>query len=112
MAAEDAVSPRQFFHGTEADLKPGDEIKPGNVAGHRRFSSESSGHGEFVWMTPHAHKAAWFGSRVYQVEPQGLHADYKYSTPQHHADDDARVSLAPAKVIREISSDEKLGGIA
>jgi hypothetical protein len=106
MAAHESLGP-QFFHGTDADLQVGDEIKPGNVAGHRKFTaSEASGHGEFTWMSPHAGRAAFFGKHVYQVEPQGLTNEYNYGKAHgrnwgHPADMEAHVSLAPAKIIRK-----------
>lgn len=64
------LSPRQFYHGTTADLKPGDHIE----AGHGRTSHMSiKGHNYF---TPSYYLAATSarnagGRRVYKVEPTG-----------------------------------------
>ena len=101
MSAHESLGP-QFFHGSDEDLNVGDEIKPGAVAGIRKFSSESAGHGDFTWMSPDAGKAAFFGKHVYQVEPQGLTNSYTYpSGRQHPVDEGAHVSLAPAKIVRK-----------
>jgi len=101
MAAHEALG-QQFFHGTDADLNVGDEISPGDVAGAHKFSSSAAGHGEFVWSTPHASKAAFFGKKVYQVEPTGLHNLYDYGPGGSlGVDKDAHVSLAPMRVVRK-----------
>ena len=106
MSAHDSLGP-QFFHGSDADLNVGDEIKPASTipGGGTRFSSHAAGHDEFTWMTPHAGNATFFGTHVYQVEPQGLTNQYNYNlhrrSPTHPADEDAHVSLAPAKIVRK-----------
>lgn len=58
-------APQQFYHGTRADLKPGDLIEPG--------------HTPHVYLTPNLDAAIWVAEvaagegpgRVYVVEPTG-----------------------------------------
>ena len=67
-----------FFHGTKADLKPGDLLKPGynsNFGGGRQAN--------FVYMTATMDAAVWGAElavgegpgRIYRVEPTGPFAD-------------------------------------
>ena len=110
MAAEEHLGP-QFFHGSNADLNVGDEIHPSSGdlrhPGNKGFSPGV--HKEFVWMTPHADNATFFGKNIYQVEPQGLTNRFSYGGPgkgnpegsHFPVDKDAHVSLAPARVVRK-----------
>lgn len=74
MAAIDDLSLRQFYHGTKADLKPGDLIESGNppaVSERERTT--------YVYFTPNLDAAIWGAElaigeghgRVYIVEPIG-----------------------------------------
>lgn len=75
MAAIDDLSSQQFYHGTKADLKPGDLIKSGNppnVGNPNRTST-------YVYFTLNLDAAIWGAElavgeghgRVYLVEPIG-----------------------------------------
>jgi len=64
-----------FFHGTRAELRPGDSIAPGGVPG----SGEGDGAMTWVYLTPDLDAAIWDAElaigegpgRVYVVEPVG-----------------------------------------
>ncbi len=74
MAATGDLSSRRFYHGTRADLKPGDVIEPGYAAnfGKRRK-------GTYVYLTGTLEAAIWGAElargegpgRIYMVEPTG-----------------------------------------
>lgn len=65
MAATDDLRSQRFYHGTRADLKPGDLIEPGQTT--------------YVYLTPNLDAAIWGAElavgegpgRVYIVEPTG-----------------------------------------
>ena len=74
MTASDDASPRTFYHGTRADLKPGDLIAAGynsNFGARRR--------GSWVYLTGTLDAAIWGAElaqgegreRIYIVEPTG-----------------------------------------
>jgi hypothetical protein len=118
MAAEDALEHRQFYHGTNAALQPGDMLHPNHTA--EGFNKQHPEHSDFVWMTNQLKDADWYARRrtqkkqtdppghVYEIEPQGLHAPADTLTPGKKSNT-AHVSLAPAKVIREVSHEERRG---
>jgi rifampin ADP-ribosylating transferase len=73
-----AIDPGPFYHGTKADLKPGDLLEPGY----------SSNYGErkkanYVYLTATLDAAVWGAElavgdgpgRIYRVEPTGLIED-------------------------------------
>lgn len=74
MAIIDASSSQTYFHGTKADLKPGDLIEAGRTSnfGKRRIS-------KFVYLTATLDAAIWGAElavgegrgRIYIVEPTG-----------------------------------------
>ncbi len=55
MAATDDPSPQRFYHGTKADLKPGDLIEPGHPAnfGDRQRTTT------YVYLTGTLDAATW-----------------------------------------------------
>ena len=75
MAASDDPSPRRLYHGTKADLKPGDLIEPGHPAnfGDRQRTTT------YVYLTGTLDAATWGAElalgegpgRIYIVEPTG-----------------------------------------
>jgi hypothetical protein len=74
MTDTDDLSLQQFFHGTRADLKPGDLIEPGNSSnfGNRNKST-------YVYLTSNLDTAVWGAElavgegscRIYTVAPTG-----------------------------------------
>ncbi len=75
MAATDDLSSQQFYHGTKADLKPGDLIEPGgppNFGKRERITT-------YVYLTATLDAATWGAElslgegpgRIYIVEPTG-----------------------------------------
>ena len=66
--------PGPFFHGTKADLKPGDLLEPGY---HSNFGERSKAN--FVYLTATLDAATWGAElavgdgpgRIFQVEPTG-----------------------------------------
>lgn len=59
----------QWYHGTSADLSPGDYIEPGHTARHVYTHGEVSG--QHVYAAADAGQAGFFGHNVYKVEPTG-----------------------------------------
>lgn len=84
MAATDDLRPQRFYHGTRADLKPGDLIQPG----HPPDVGERDGMTTCVYLTSDLDAAIWAAElaagedpgRVYVVEPTG------------HVEDDPRLT--------------------
>ena len=78
MAATDDVNSQPLYHGTRADLKPGDLIEPGYRS---NFGSRKKA--GFVYLTKSLDAAAWGAElalgdgpgRIYMVEPTGLIVD-------------------------------------
>jgi hypothetical protein len=74
MTAIDDLSSQRFYHGTKADLKPGDLIKPGRKPnyGERKMAA-------YVYLTATLGAATWGAElalgegpgRIYTVEPTG-----------------------------------------
>ena len=99
MAAHDSLSPDQFYHGTNAELAPGDMVQP-NYPKHDDPVWANHGHSDFVWSSPLPREASVYGDNVYEVEHTGLTGLYKHNTPISQA----HVSLAPMRVIRKVSN--------
>lgn len=78
MAATDDPSKQQFFHGTKADLKPGDLIEAGRNSNYGKRKKAS-----YVYLTATLDAATWGAElavgdgpgRIYIVEPTGPIAD-------------------------------------
>lgn len=78
MSACATVFAQTFFHGSKADLKPGDVIAPG-------YASNYPGRGEaaYVYLTATLDAAIWGAElaqgtapgRIYVVEPMGAYED-------------------------------------
>lgn len=77
--ADDDPQTKRFYHGTRAELKPGDLIKPGNPPG----ADERDSLANCVYLTPNPDEAIWEAElavgegpgRVYMVEPTGRIGD-------------------------------------
>ena len=75
MAATDDLSSQRFYHGTKADLKPGDLIEPGHPPNFGKRDRTTS----YVYLTGTLDAAAWGAElalgegpgRIYIVEPTG-----------------------------------------
>ena len=75
MAATDDLSPQRLYHGTKADLKPGDLIEPG----HRANFGDRERTTTYVYLTGTLDAAVWGAElahgegpgRIYVVEPTG-----------------------------------------
>lgn len=74
MAAIDDLSLQRFYHGTKADLKPGDLIEPGHNSNYGKKKKAN-----FVYLTATLDAATWGAElaigegtgRIYIVEPTG-----------------------------------------
>jgi hypothetical protein len=74
MASTDDPSAQQFYHGTKADLKPGDLIDPGYNSNYGTRKKAA-----FVYLTATLDAATWGAElavgegrgRIYTVEPTG-----------------------------------------
>ena len=74
MAAIDDLSSQRFYHGTKADLKPGDLIKPGYNSNYGTRKNAA-----YVYLTATLDAATWGAElavglgpgRIYIVEPTG-----------------------------------------
>ena len=74
MTATDDMIPQQFYHGTRADLKPGDLIVPGY---HSNYGKRNKA--VYVYLTATLDAATWGAElargegpgRIYIVEPTG-----------------------------------------
>ena len=92
------------YHGSEADLRPGDAITPGrsNIRGRSRDS------GGYVHSTPSRASARAFarfkgGRRIYEVEHTGrTESDPNDTGDPTDAGTGARRSRRPMRVIREV----------
>lgn len=74
MTASDDMIPQQFYHGTRADLKPGDLIVPGYNSNYGKRNKAV-----YVYLTATLDAATWGAElalgegpgRIYMVEPTG-----------------------------------------
>ena len=77
MAAIDDLRAPRFYHGTKADLKPGDLIEPGYTSNYGKKKAA------YVYLTATLDAATWGAElalgeglgRIYVVEPTGPIAD-------------------------------------
>ncbi len=74
VAATDDLSPQRFYHGTRANLKPGDLIEPGHTSNYGQRNKRV-----YVYLTGTLDGAVWGAElaigegagRIYMVEPTG-----------------------------------------
>jgi len=107
LAANDEVVSGPFYHGTRADLKPGDLITPGYRSNY--------GHGErkSAWVYMSATLSPWGAElakgdgpgRIYIVEPTGPFVDDPDLTDKKFAGNPTRSyrSRAPLRVVGEVT---------
>ena len=75
VAATDDLSSQRFYHGTRADLKPGDLIEPGHASNFGKQDTKTA----YVYLTGTLDAAVWGAElalgegpgRIYMVEPTG-----------------------------------------
>jgi hypothetical protein len=96
-----------FFHGTKADLRPGDLLQPG------RRSNFGAGHAaNFVYLTATLDAATWGAElaagdgpgRIYRVEPTGPIEDDPNLTDQRFPGNPTRSyrTRDPLRVVEEV----------
>jgi hypothetical protein len=74
VAATDGQSPQRYYHGTRADLKPGDLVEPGRTSNYGKRKKNA-----YVYLTATLDAAIWGAElavgdgrgRIYIVEPTG-----------------------------------------
>ncbi len=97
-----------FYHGTKADLTPGDRIEPG-----RRSNYGSGKTARFVYLTASIDAAVWGAElaqgegpgRIYTVEPTGLIEDDPNLTDQKYPGNPTRSyrTRDPLRVTGEVT---------
>ena len=99
------TSARRFFHGTRADLKPGDLIQPGYASNYVGRTSP------WVYFSETLNAAAWGAElargegpgRIFQVEPTGPFMDDPNLTDKKYPGNPTKSSRsqAPLRVVAE-----------
>jgi hypothetical protein len=97
-----------LYHGTKADLKPGDLIKPGF---HSNYGQRKNA--KYIYLTATMNAAIWGAElaagegreRIYIVEPTGLFEDDPNLTDKKFPGNPTKSyrSLFPLKVVGEIT---------
>ena len=105
LATPVATSSRQFFHGTRADLKPGDLIQPGYPSNYTERRSP------WVYFSETLDAATWGAElaqgegpcRIYIVEPTNSFMDDPNLTDKKYPGNITKSyrSAAPLRVVRE-----------
>lgn len=105
--SSEAKDPGPFYHGTKADLKPGDLLKPGHSSnfGERRSAN-------YVYLTASLDAATWGAElgvgegpgRIYRVEPTGPYEDDPNLTDKKFPGNPTRSyrTREPLRVVDEI----------
>ncbi len=103
----DALEPGPFFHGTKADLRPGDLLTPGFRSNYR--PEIVMNHVYFTALMPGAGLAAELAAgdaepRVYRVEPTGPFEDDPNVTDKKFPGNPTRSfrSASPVRVVAEV----------
>lgn len=102
------LSSNTFYHGTKADLKPGDLIRPGFQSNYGQRNQA-----KYIYLTATLDAAIWGAElavgegpeRIYQVEPTGPIEDDPNLTDKKFPGNPTRSyrSLQPLKVVGEIT---------
>ena len=108
MAATDDLSSQRFYHGTRADLKPGDLIGPGCASNYGKRKKAN-----FVYLTATLDAATWGAElalgegpgRIYLVEPTGPFEDDPNLTDKRFPGNPTKSyrSREPLRVIGEVT---------
>jgi rifampin ADP-ribosylating transferase len=109
MAATDDLSAQRFYHGTKADLKPGDLIEPGRRANFGTRERTTT----HVYLTATLDAATWGAElalgegpgRIYIVEPTGPIEDDPNLTDKRYPGNPTKSyrSREPLRVTGEIT---------
>ena len=109
MPATDDPSPQRFYHGTKADLKPGDLIVPGQRPNFGRRERTTT----YVYLTATLDAATWGAElslgegpgRIYIVEPTGPIMDDPNLTDRKYPGNPTKSyrSREPLRVIGEVT---------
>jgi rifampin ADP-ribosylating transferase len=96
---------RRFYHGTKADLKPGDLLIPGNASNYVERKSA------WIYFSETLHAATWGAElakgegpgRIYVVEPTGSFVDDPNLTDKKFPGNPTRSyrSKEPLRIVRE-----------
>jgi hypothetical protein len=107
VAATDDLRSQRFYHGTKADLKPGDLIEPGHAPNFGQRNRTTT----YVYLTATLDAAAWGAElalgegpgRIYIVEPTGPIADDPNLTDKKYPGNPTKSyrSRAPLRVTGE-----------
>jgi hypothetical protein len=99
------ASSRRFYHGTRADLKPGDPLQPGNSSNYTERRSP------WIYFSETLHAATWGAElakgegpgRIYQVEPTGSFVDDPNVTDKKYPGNPTKSyrSREPLRVVSE-----------
>jgi rifampin ADP-ribosylating transferase len=108
MAAIDDLNSQRFYHGTKADLKPGDLIQPGYNSNYGKRNKAA-----YVYLTATLNAATWGAElsvgegsgRIYIVEPTGPIADDPNLTDKKFPGNPTKSyrSKDPLRVIGEVT---------
>ena len=108
MAAADDLSSQRFYHGTRADLRPGDLIEPGRTSNYGKRNKTV-----YVYLTGTLDAAVWGAElargegpgRIYTVEPTGPIADDPDLTDKRFPGNPTRsyCSREPLRVTGEVT---------
>lgn len=106
-AQADGMSAGPYYHGTKADLKPGEVLEPG-----RRSNYGENRKAKYVYLTATLDAAVWGAElavgtgrgRIYRVEPMGAIEDDPNLTDQKFPGNPTRSyrSLHPLRVDGEV----------
>ena len=109
MTAIDAPSAPQFYHGTKADLKPGDLIGPGFASNYGKRKSAA-----YVYLAATLDAAIWGAElalgegpgRIYIVEPSGPFEDDPNLTDKKFPGDPTKSyrTRDPLRVMGEVTN--------
>lgn len=100
------ASTRLFYHGTKADLKPGDLLQPSNPSNYTERKSS------WIYFSETLHAATWGAElargegrcRIYEVEPTGEFVDDPNLTDKKFHGNPTRSyrSREPLRIVREV----------
>ncbi len=108
VAATDDLSSQRLYHGTQADLKPGDLIEPGYTSNYGKRKKAN-----YVYLTGTLDAAAWGAElalgegpgRIYIVEPTGPIMDDPNLTDKKYPGNPTKSyrSREPLRVVSEVT---------